>query len=123
LYGEEGLKGNIPNNSEFKGFKGFQRTDPNDLFKRMFGGVNNDFFKESFGNMFQQDLRKGEENLFEIPISLKELFMGKTKNIKIIRQRIRNGNLENEEKVFSFPLKSGFSTLSLNLFFRNSRWF
>jgi hypothetical protein len=89
----------------------------------MFGGVNNDFFKESFGNMFQQDLRKGEENLFEIPISLKELFMGKTKNIKIMRQRIRNGNLENEEKVFSFPLKSGFSTLSLNLFFRNSRWF
>ena len=84
--GEEGLKAS--NNGGFQGHQG----NPNDIFNMFFGGQspfgNNNMFGHQMNNPFggfhqKQAIKKAEQKVVFIPVSLKDLYNGCKKKVTI----------------------------------------
>ncbi|KNC46085.1 DnaJ domain-containing protein [Thecamonas trahens ATCC 50062] len=148
-YGEDGLKhgvpgpsaggggggmpggfGGMPGGFSFSmggnGGGGFQPTDAEELFRRMFGGGG---LEEMFGGMggmggmgggSRSSSRRGSARsqgppqkaptiVRDLPCSLEELYSGKTKKLKITRKIIDgSGGRRDESKVLNIDVKPGW---------------
>lgn len=129
-YGEEGLKGGIPDASGFGGEK-FTYTfhgDPRATFAQFFGNTNpfQQFFAfddsltndvhDPFNTLFNVSRSSGSPKRQDPPIeydlylSLEEVLTGCRKNMKITRKVLNLGRLEREEKMLNIDVKPGWKS-------------
>lgn len=73
ISGEEGLKGGMPSN-----------VDPFEMFASMFGG-NNPF---GFSTNREPQVQKNKETVFHLKVSLKDVYTGKKKKLKVTQKVI-----------------------------------
>jgi len=134
-YGEEGLKGGVPQQGAqgmpegFEGFSGFGgfpggggaryefRGDPNEMFANFFGTSfqrQRSFDESPFASMFEsmhmphnmQKRPRVPQAQINLGCTLEELYQGKTKKMKVTRKSLTTQR--DAEKVLEIPIKPGY---------------
>jgi DnaJ family protein B protein 4 len=109
--GKDGLK-NMGEPNDFHDFNNFHGgpsfrfhsagVDPNKIFSSFFGHGNpfdDDIFSSGIG--------RKRDDVFDLEVSLEELFNGITKKMKINKKRFVKGNIINLEEIIELPIKKG----------------